>query len=139
LSASFKILEHPSDLGIEAIGSSMQQVFRNAAFGLMSVIAGPSKIKLLEKHQIILTANDLESLLVRWLSEVLYFYDAEKFLTGEIEFVTLNDSQLKATIVGETYKPALHTLKLDVKAVTYHHLSIVNRRGKYTAKVFLDI
>jgi SHS2 domain-containing protein len=135
----FKILEHPSDLGIEAHGSSMQELFKNAAHGFMSVVAGTSKIESRQNRFIELQATDRENLLVRWLTEILYLYDAEKFLTADVRFETLTDTLLKANLFGEPYDVSKHELKLDVKAITYHQLKVEDHDGNWIARVFVDI
>jgi len=135
----FEILEHPSDLGIEAHGSSMQELFQNAANGFMSVVAGTSKIESSQNRSIELQATDRENLLVRWLTEILYLYDAEKFLTADVKFEILTDTFLKADLLGEPYDISKHELKLDVKAITYHQLKVEDHDGDWTARVFVDI
>jgi SHS2 domain-containing protein len=135
----FEILEHPSDLGIEAHGSSMQELFQNAAHGFMSVVAGTSKIELRQNRSIELQATDRENLLVRWLTEILYLYDTEKFLTANVKFEILTDTLLKANLLGELYNVSKHELKLDVKAVTYHQLKVEDHDGDWSACVFVDV
>jgi SHS2 domain-containing protein len=135
----FKILEHPSDLGIEAHGNSMQEVFRNAARGLVSVVTGTSKIEPRQERTVVLQALDRENLMVRWLTEILYLYDAEKFLTADARFEILKDTLLKANLLGEPYDVSKHELKLDVKAITYHQLKVEDHDGNWIARIFVDI
>ncbi len=135
----FEILEHPSDLGIEAHGNSMQDIFRNAVHGFISIVAGTSKIESRQIRSIELQATDRENLLVRWLTEILYLYDAEKFLTADVKFETLTDTLLKANLLGEPYDVSKHELKLDVKAITYHQLKVEDHDGDWIARVFVDI
>ncbi len=139
MSSSFEILEHPSDLGIKAQGSSLQEAFCSAAHGLISIIAGSSVIESRENREIFVSAIDRENLLVRWLTEILYLFDAEKFLTGGITFESFSDTALKARVKGEPYTATRHELKLDVKAITYHQLNIKEENGLWTARVFVDI
>ncbi len=40
----YRLLEHPSDMGIEASGKSMKEVFEYAALGLVSIIVEPATI-----------------------------------------------------------------------------------------------
>jgi SHS2 domain-containing protein len=135
----FEILEHPSDLGIEARGTSMEEAFTHAALGLMSVIAGSSKIEASEERSISLRALDRENLLVRWLTEILYLSDAEKFLTADAKIYMMNDTALKATLAGQPYNPSIHELNLDVKAITYHHLKVEKTDETWIVRVFVDI
>ena len=135
----FEILEHPSDLGIEARGATIAEAFLNAARGLMSVIAGSSTIDSNEERLISLVALDRENLLVRWLTEILFLYDAEKFLTADAKFDMLNNTSLKATVFGQKYDPSNHELTLDIKAITYHKLMVEMHDDIWTARVFVDI
>ena len=105
----------------------------------MSVIAGSSKIDSNEERVISLVALDCENLLVRWLTEILFLYDAEKFLTADVTFAKINDTALKATILGQMYDATKHELKLDIKAITYHQLMIQEIEDIWTARVFVDI
>jgi SHS2 domain-containing protein len=117
----------------------MQEVFRNAAHGFMSVVAGTSKIESRHNRSIELQALDRENLMVRWLTEILYLYDAEKFLTADVKFEILTDTLLKANLLGESYNVSKHELKLDVKAITYHQLKVEDHDGDWIARVFVDI
>jgi SHS2 domain-containing protein len=135
----FEILEHPSDLGIEAHGTSLKEVFRNAACGMMFVIAGSSVIEKRQQRSVFISATDREKLLVKWLAEVLFLYDAQQFLFSDVNFEILNDTTLNAWVLGEQYDSLRHYLKMDMKAVTYHQLSIENHGNNWTARVFVDI
>jgi SHS2 domain-containing protein len=135
----FEILEHPSDLGIEAYGNSMQELFRNAAKGLISIIAGNSDIIASCEREISIPATDRENLMVRWLAEILFLYDSEKFLLSDVKFEVINDNSMKAVLQGEIYDPLKHELSLDVKAITYHQLKLEECDGLWIARVFVDI
>jgi SHS2 domain-containing protein len=137
--SGFRILEHPSDLGIEATGSTVGEAFEQAALGLMAVIAEPETIEAVDERIVELDAQDTESLLVRWLSDILYLYDGEDYLVKEAKIDSISATDLRAHVLGEKYQPKKHMLKLDVKAVTYHQLSIDTKDGRTTVRVFLDI
>ena len=117
----------------------MAEAFQNAACGFMSIIAGSSKIEADEKRLISIQALDRENLLVRWLTEILYLYDGEKFLTADVKFDMINNTSLKATVLGQQFDASKHELKLDVKAITYHQLMVGKIDGIWIARVFVDI
>ena len=73
MKTGFHILEHPADLGIEASGADLREAFRQAAYGLLSIVVDPSTVKPSVQKEILLEGSDVENLLVRWLSEILYF------------------------------------------------------------------
>lgn len=137
--SGYKIIEHPSDLGIEAYGTSLAEAFQNAAVGLMSVILDVSLVESQESRIIELEANDVEQLLVRWLSEILYFYDGKHFVPSEFSVSTLTPKTLTALVRGEPFSATMHRTKLDVKAVTYHQLVVRKEQDGAYVRVFLDI
>ncbi|MBI5464804.1 MAG: archease [Ignavibacteriales bacterium] len=139
MNSGFRILEHPADVGIEATGKSMREVFELAAMGLMSLIVEPSGVQGVEQRTIHIHASDRENLLVRWLSEILFLFDGEHFLTTQAAVNDLSETALTAVLVGERLNPDKHRLHKDVKAATYHQLSIKQEADGWTARVFFDI
>lgn len=139
MQSPFKILEHPADLGIEAYGKTLAEAFQNAAKGLMSIILDPSTIESRESRSIHLSAGNIEQLLVKWLSEVLYLYDGQKYVGKDFIIDEITSNRLTATIHGEEFSETKHTTKLDVKAITYHQLSIHQAEDGCLVRVYLDI
>lgn len=135
----FHFLEHPSDLGIEASGPTIREAFEQAALGLMAVIADMVALDAVEERRVVVEAQDYENLLVRWLSEILYLYDGEDYLLKHVKIESISPTKLTARLSGEKYQSEKHRLKLDVKAITYHQLSIKTTNGFTTVRVFLDI
>lgn len=137
--AEFHLLEHPSDLGIEASGPTIREAFEQAALGLMAVIAEMAGLDAVEERRVVVEAQDYGNLLVRWLSEILYLYDGEDYLLKAANIETISPTKLTARLSGEKYQPEKHRLKLDVKAVTYHQLSVKTSDDTATVRVFFDI
>jgi len=139
MESGFRILEHPADMGIEASGADLREAFRQAALGLISIVVDPSSVHLSVQKEISVEGSDVENLLVRWLSEILYLYDGEDYIAGSIEIVKLSPTTLNAKLNGEFVDEQKHRLKMDVKAVTYHQLSVAQGPAGSTVRVFLDI
>lgn len=135
----FRILDHPADLGIEAFGRTIEEAFEQAAAALISIILEPSSIQHQESKTIEITAEDREQLLVKWLTEVLYLYDGEGFVGKDFKISELRPTYLKATIYGGKFDPKRYITKLDVKAVTYHQLNVIESEQGGSVRVFLDI
>jgi SHS2 domain-containing protein len=135
----FNILEHPADMGIEAHGSNLKAAFEQAAVGLVSIILDPSKIENIETKMVQIYASDYEQLLVKWLTEVLYLYDGENFVSGKFEIETLTPISLTAIIKGEWFNNSKHATKMDVKAITYHQILVQENENGGLIRVYLDI
>jgi SHS2 domain-containing protein len=134
----FDILEHTADVGIRAYGADVKEAFANAARGLFSVITELDDIKEAEYRDIELSAPDQESLLVQWLNELIYLFDAEMLLFKRFDIVRLTSSRLKARAYGERVDKTRHKLKTGVKAATYHMLNI-NEDNGWNVQVLFDI
>ena len=133
----FTIIEHPSDVGIEARGASLKDAFVQAAYGLMSIIVERETVYEAETKTVVLASTDYERLLVKWLSELVYLYDGNHFLAAGISIDTLTHDGLSATIRGETFDASRHRVLVDVKAVTYHQL-VVDPEHNFV-RFFLDV
>ena len=84
-----------------------------------------------------LESDDLEQLLVLFLSELVYLKDAELLFFSKFE-VKLKGNTLKAKILGDKYSDKMK-FKNDVKAITMHLLKIEKKKETYFATVVLDI
>lgn len=135
----FIILDHPADLGIEATGKTLREAFESAAKGLMSVIVDLVSVDARDSLPVELTARDIDQLLVRWLTEVLYVYDGQQFVPKEFDIHELSSQHLKATVRGEPISAEKHRMRLDVKAITYHQLEVKEDNDGALVRVFLDI
>ena len=139
MNAGFRILEHPSDLGIEARGSSLPETFAAAATGLMSVILDLSTVIPTAEKEIMVKAGDIEQLLVKWLSEILYLYDGGNFVCKEFEIQSLQPNLLCAVVRGTEFSNVKHRTKLDIKAITYHQLVVEEKNDGCLVRVFVDV
>jgi SHS2 domain-containing protein len=137
MESGFRILEHPSDMGLEVWGPDLAEVFRQAACGLTSIIVDPASVGDRDRRTLSVEGTDRENLLVRWLSEILYVCDGEGFLVKDVEVTGMDDRAIKATLKGDS--GGVHEFRTDVKAVTYHQLKLALVNNTWTARVFLDI
>jgi SHS2 domain-containing protein len=135
----YTILDHPADLGIEARGTTLKEAFEQAAVALMSIILDLESVECIGERRIELAATDKDHLLVKWLTEILYLYDGMQFAGCRFTIDELTSTSLQATVCGETLSTQKHRTRLDVKAITYHQLSIVNSDSGAILRVYLDI
>jgi SHS2 domain-containing protein len=82
---------------------------------------------------------DPESVLVNWLSEILFLHDAEGWLFREFAIQRLQDDWLSARARGEKFQRSRHQAKLLVKAITYHQLALEKTPQGWRVQVYVDI
>ncbi len=134
----FEFIDHTADVGIIAYGADMSQAFVNAARAMSSLITELDDIQGVLHRDIEVTATDEESLLVEWLNELIYLFDAESLIFKRFDITQLNTTHLRARGYGEKVDPAKHKLKTGIKAATYHLLKVDKDNG-CKVQVILDI
>ena len=135
----FRVLEHTADVGFEAFGRTREEAFVNAARALMHLIVELDSIDPREEVSIEVRGADPETLLVNWLSEILYLHDAERWLFRDFRIKRLEYDELTAVARGEKLQRPKHHLKLLVKAITYHQLALEESPQGWRAQVYVDI
>jgi len=131
----FEFLDHPGDLKLRAWGRNLEELFANAATGMMISLFGsdvadapPYRTETIE-----IEARDREALLVDWLSELLYRATSEYHAYMGFRMHELTETKLKA-IVTAVAAEAVE----DIKAVTHHELSVREREGSWEATIVFD-
>ncbi len=135
---SFEVIEHTADVGIIARGHSLEELFANAASGMLHFLIDPAAGRPVEGRQVVVEAEDLEGLLVAWLNELLVLLNADGFLPVRTVVRELSDRRLAAEVLGEPVDPHRHRFRLDVKAATYHQLQI-RKNTVWQARVIFDV
>jgi SHS2 domain-containing protein len=132
----FEIMNHTADVGIIAYGADTKQAFANAARGLFSLITELDDVEEILHRDIEVTATDEESLLVEWLNELIYLFDAQVLIFKRFEITQLSNTRLKARCYGEKVSQSKHLLKTGVKAATYHLLKVSKDDGSRVQVIF---
>jgi SHS2 domain-containing protein len=139
MAGGFTLLEHTADVGIVATGASLAEALAWVARGMFSVIADLDSVAPREGLDVSVTSADPSALVVDWLNELLYRYEAEGFLPREFH-VTVDETNasLQARCLGERVDPERHRILTSVKAATYHDLKL-SHNGDYHIQVILDV
>ena len=136
---NYALLDHTADLGIRTWGAHLKKLFENAGMALMDVlIRGVSPKRALPKN-ISLTGEDLSDLMVRWLGEILYLLNGETRVVTSIRVVNIRPTGLDAVLETVPFDPELHEILVEIKAVTYHQIEVVEKRNRWEAQVIFDL
>jgi len=133
----YEILEHISDLKIRAFGKDKKELFKNIMIGMFeSARYECSPESPAVKREIKISSSDLPSLLVDFLSEVLYLSEVNHQVYNQIQFKKFTDKNIEGVLLGKKLK----RIGVQVKGVTYHNLDIHQREdGSWEATVLFDI
>lgn len=139
MSPPYDTFEHTADVGIEARGDSLPELFTSAAAGMLSLLIDPAEVQRSEHRAVRVEAADLEGLLVDWLNELLVLLNADGFVPAAAAVTEVTEpGTLVADVTGEPVDPARHRFHRDIKAATYHQVQ-VRRNAQWRARVILDV
>ncbi len=137
MARGYRELPHTADVALEIWGHDLPEFFAHAAQGLFSLLVTVKPgAPVSQYREIRLSAQDLETLLVDWLNELLSLYDEchEAFIDFNVLIPRLGEL---AAAVGGTQA---FTPRITVKAATFHDLAVRREPGGgYRTVVIFDV
>jgi len=137
--AQFEAIEHTADVGYKLFAPTTAELFEVAGRALFSTITNLDSIKADFSKSFSISADDQESLLVAWLSELNYRFLVEHELFSEFVIKSLTTKSIEAVVRGEKIDQTRHDIFTEIKAVTYHGLYILQREDGWEAQVIFDV
>lgn len=134
----YETFEHEADIGIRGFGERTEEAFENAAVALYSVMVNIDTVKPEEEKTFSVSAPDHELLLVEWLNALLATSDIERMVFSRFE-VAIDGMKLRGSAWGEKLDRNRHEPHVEVKAATYHLLSVSEKKGRFTAQCVVDV
>jgi SHS2 domain-containing protein len=131
----FEEIEHTADIAIRVWGAGVVELFTNAAYGMACQLADVEAIPLETEREIEVEAEDLEMLLVEWLSELLYLGERDNVVFAEFNVLELTSGRLRAVVRGGP----VEGYQRHIKAVTFSDLDIRQTHGEYETVVVFDV
>ncbi len=140
----FEVLEHITDLKIKVFGRNKQELFKNAMLGMFEAARYQPKTESKKSEiEVQIKSFDFNSLLVDFLSEVLYLSETRNQVFQNVVFRTFSDplinsgqAEIEAVLSGQKLKKT----GTQIKGVTYHGLEIKQKnKNKWEAVVLFDI
>jgi len=135
----YEFINHTADLGIKVRGFSLKKLFENAARAMFDLIVDLDTVKKRNQMTIEIKGGELEELLADWLRDILYRCNGDKYLLKEFKIEKISPEGLKARVRGEKLDMSRHTLRREIKAVTYHDLEIRKLNHEWQAQIIFDI
>ena len=135
----YETFEHTADLGLRVRAPDLDTLFAEAARALVSVIVEDlDSVRPAEKLDVRLPPDEREFLLFDWLRQLLAHFDARHTLFSRFT-VHVDEGGLTATAWGEPLDRDRHVLDHEVKAITYHGLTVAPAEDGWRAEVIVDI
>ncbi len=131
----FEEIPHTADWSFRAFGKDRRELFENAAFAIFSLEGADRRAKTEISRTIDVIGIDYESLLVNWLTELLWLQESNRETYHRFQIETITPTELRAQVFGT----AITQLNKAIKAVTYHNLKIEQTADGWQAVVVVDV
>lgn len=131
----FEEIPHTADWSFRAFGKDLRELFANAAFAMFTLEGATSNDATETARAVAVRGIDHESLLVNWLTELLWLQESYRETYMRFSIETLSSTYLHAQVFGT----ALSKLDKAIKAVTYHNLKIEQTPNGWEAVVVMDV
>jgi len=141
-----RFFDHTADVGAEIDAPTRDALFAEALLAFSDTLTPLDRLDrpgaVPVEREVTLEASSLDELMVVWLEELLFLFEVEALLfSGADVRVEERPSGfgLRATARGVTYDPERHPLKVLIKGVTYHELTVEKTAEGWRARVIFDI
>ena len=134
----FWSIDHTADMGLLVRARTREELFIEAAKGLVLLLAGEFPVVPAFWRELEVEAPEMDLLLVDFLSEILALVTVEELVPIKVEIDRLETQSLKAR-AGFVRLKDLGGLKREIKAVTYHGLSLTETASGLEARLIFDV
>jgi SHS2 domain-containing protein len=135
----FELLEHTSDIGILARGSSREEALVAASHGLASILVDPAAFHPHEERYLRADGHDEAAQVVNWLNEILFFFDTEGMVFVDFAIDSWTSAGITGHARGERFDRDRHEFRTGVKAATYHQFESHSISEGWEFRIFLDV
>ena len=136
---TYKIIDHTADMGIIVEGTDEKNLFIRAAQAMTDLMVKGDTSKKTVIKDVFIRGEDFPDLMVKWLGEILYLFDGENLIVNSIKIKSISPTKLKSTLTLSSFEPEHHQVKREIKAVTYHQISVDHVNDGWQARIIFDI
>ena len=135
----YELIDHTADIGIQATGGTIKDLFETAGRAMCEQIVDTNTLQGNHTKKLQISGIDREDLLINFLRELLSFWTIDNLLVKQIYINEIDNNHLTADITCDTYIPKTHEILMDIKAVTYHDISVEQTDSGWEATIIFDV
>jgi SHS2 domain-containing protein len=146
---NYRIFDHTADIGCEVSGRSREELLVNAVMAMLDILIdqpsghrknnAATEAAKWQERIVTISGSGWEDLLINFLRESLYLFNGEGWIIRHCAIAQYNSKRMIVRMQGEPYSRKQHSIKAEIKAVTYSGLSIKKLKSGWRAKVIFDV
>ena len=135
--ATYEPLEHTADIRVRLVSETLEGLFESAVLVMTELICEDLAGEESEFH-VSVEGNSVEQQLIELLSELLFQFDIQNTLVVAAE-VAIDGSSVSLSGRTIVFDPRRHTGLCEIKAATYHQLSVRRCDDQWTTTIVFDV
>lgn len=113
----YRVLRRASELNIKLSGASLPEILSDSGFALFDLLVDLETVEPNESVPIEVEGSDADDLMVNWMRELLYAYQANGYVLKEFTVQQTGEYFVRAEAKGEKYNPDRHEEREAIGAV----------------------
>jgi protein archease len=138
-----RMLDHTADVGFEIEAPTLETLFDEARRALIMTVFEQPPERGEDEDSVRLSAPNLETLLVRWINELVFFIQGDGFVPVradiEIREASEGSFSLEARLAGAPLDLEGYGWQGEIKSATFHGLEVTRGGEGWQAQVILDV
>jgi SHS2 domain-containing protein len=130
----FHEIEHTADWELEAWAPDLPGLLEQAARGMYKLAGARLQPGPRQSRSVELEADDPETLVVSFLSELLFLSEQERLIFDSFHLI-IEGHRLSAHLEGAP----IHSIEKEIKAVTWHNLKVSLGARGLSVRVVFDV
>ncbi len=132
-----RFLEHTADVQVECRAGAFEDLLREASGAFYEITLEHTSDDTSAARDIDILGASQEELMVRWLHEILFLLETERFVATRYVFDESDEGRVKALLEGYICSPEERAQ--EVKGIAYHGLRIQEEPDGVSASVIFDL
>lgn len=127
-----------ADIAISIKATNLADLFSTAGWALGNLLTNIKTVEPKILHTLSFQSDDLTMMMVDWLSELLFLFETQKLIFSKYDII-ITDTSFSVEMYGDKVSRETHVFRHDVKAVTWHGLSVKKLNDLYRARIIFDV
>ena len=133
----YRFLEHTADVQAECWADGFEGLLEAAAEALYALALGERRTGGDVVRTVTATGDSREDILVRWLQELIFALEVDRFVATAFSFACGEEGTVRAELHGYVCVPDDRVE--EVKSATYHELNVRKTDHGLVARVVFDL
>ena len=135
----YQLIDHTADFGVRVFGVDLNRLYENAAHAMFDLITDLQAVIGAKQQTIHVTGEDRPDLMINWLRELLYFWTVKEMLIKSAQIDSISEFALSGIVTFDPYDPERHSIKEEIKGVTYHQIDVKWESTGWESTIIFDV